>query len=75
MISIACVLDLPRGSSTEPLPRLHGPPNQVLHLSPELVQFSFDQQPDVGHEMLSDELEVGSPVLHLYLVRGSVDST
>ena len=65
-MKIACVLYLTGSGSTEPLSCLQSPSNQVFDFSPELLEFSLNEQSDIAHEMLAYQLEIRTPVLHLY---------
>ena len=76
-MEIARVLYLTGSGSTEPLTGLKSPANEVFDFSPELLEFSLDEQSDVAHEVLPDQLEIRTPVLHFYFssVTGDFDAT
>ena len=65
-MEIARVLYLTGRGSTEPLTGLQSPANEVFDFSPELLELSLDEQSEIAHEVLADQLEVRTSILHFY---------
>ena len=76
-MEIARVLYFTGSGSTEPLTGLQSPANEVFDFSSELLGVSLDEQSDVAHEVLADQLEVRTSIRHFYFppVTGDFDAT